>query len=122
MTTDVTAEWQQAGVTPVVINLPLSEALMKVPIKRRSTNVASIIKQRLNDVDQGTPVLLHRFEMIFLPELQLNPVNLLESLSRDRTIVVSWPGKVTGSQVSYATHGHPEYMEPKAIDAIFINQ
>ncbi len=112
--------WQAAGFLTIALNLPLSKKIINLTPKRRQTNAAKEIKEILNKHDFGKPLLLYRFELLFLPEMALNSINLLEEISRDRTIVVAWPGIVADGKVSYATPDHPEYLEPKTIDAIII--
>ena len=114
------SDWEQANITPVAINLSLSERLKEMPEKRRSNHVMGILKQLLAETDQGLPLLIHHFEMLFLPALMINPISLLEALSIDRTLVVSWPGQLKEDKISYATPDHPEHLEPTAIDAIVV--
>ena len=57
----------------------------------------------------GDPALLDNLEVLFEPELQIDPLALLQSLSRDRTVVASWPGTIFAGQLYYAEPGLPEH-------------
>ena len=59
---------------------------------------------------QGAPRLaVDNTEIIFDPSLMLNPLGLLQSLSRTRLLIWSWNGEVEDGHVTYAYPGHPEY-------------
>lgn len=63
-------------------------------------------------------VLLDNIELLFATELAQNPLKLLQSLSRNRTIVAAWPGNFDGATLTYAEPGHPEarrYPTPQAV-------
>ena len=50
--------------------------------------------------------------------LAQDPLRLLQSLSRNRTIVAAWPGIFDGASLTYAEPGHPEarrYPTPQAV-------
>ena len=53
-----------------------------------------------------------------LAELAQDPLKLLQSLSRNRTVVAAWPGNFDGVSLTYAEPGHPEarrYPTPQAM-------
>ena len=58
--------------------------------------------------------------MLFTPELAQDPVKLLQGLSRNRTLVVSWPGVRDGTTLIYADPGHPEYFRQPVADLVFV--
>lgn len=63
-------------------------------------------------------VLIDNIEMLFQPDLKQDPLRLLQSLSRNRTIVVAWRGAKLGSSLTYAAPNHPEFRcfeEPQAL-------
>jgi hypothetical protein len=62
-------------------------------------------------------VMLDNIELLFAPELEQDPLRLLQRLSRNLTIVAAWPGTVDGGCLTYAEPGHPEtrrYSSPQA--------
>ena len=54
-------------------------------------------------------MLLDNTEVLFSPLLKQDPLRLLQGLSRDRTIIASWLGKVEGPHLTYAVPDHPEF-------------
>jgi hypothetical protein len=48
-------------------------------------------------------------EIIFDPSLMLNPLGLLQSISRTRLLIWSWNGEVEDGHITYAYPGHPEH-------------
>jgi hypothetical protein len=48
-------------------------------------------------------------EIIFYRSLMLNPIGLLQSISRTRLLIWSWSGAIDGGFITYAYPGHPEY-------------
>lgn len=89
------------------LNLELSRRLLDVPAEQRPLRFAQILDEFLGP--DASPVFLLRIEMIFDPAFQQDPVRLLRHLSRTRTLVATWSGRVKGAFLTYAEAGHPEY-------------
>jgi hypothetical protein len=99
------------------VNLRLSERLLELTHRQRATRVASILDDMIRAEKSGV-VLLDNIELLFAEELAQDPLRLLQSLSRNRTIVAAWPGDFNGAYLSYAQAGHPEvrrYQTPQAV-------
>lgn len=105
------------GWTLVNVNLALSEKLLELTAKQRALRVARIVDDIVQD-QAGDTVLLDNIEMLFHPDLKQDPLRLLQSLSRNRTIVATWRGVQLGSSLTYAAPDHPEFRrfeEPQAL-------
>lgn len=63
----------------------------------------------LLDREIGQLALLDNLEILFHPDLELDPLRLLQKLSRNRTIVAAWNGSAHDGYLIYAKAGHPEY-------------
>jgi hypothetical protein len=101
----------------VNVNLALSEKLLELTAKQRALRVARIVDDIVQD-QAGDTVLLDNIEMLFHPDLKQDPLRLLQSLSRNRTIVATWRGAQLGSSLTYAAPDHPEFRrfeEPQAL-------
>lgn len=101
----------------VNVNLCLSEKLLELTHRQRAVRVAGILDDTLRDVNSKV-VLLDNIELLFATELAQDPLKLLQSLSRNRTIVAAWPGNFDGAALTYAEPGHPEgrrYPTPQAV-------
>jgi hypothetical protein len=99
------------------VNLRLSERLLELTQRQRATRVAGILDDMIRE-EISEVVLLDNIELLFAEELAQDPLRLLQSLSRNRTIVAAWPGGFDGVSLTYAEPGHPEarrYQTPQAV-------
>jgi len=97
--------------TPVInVNLEMSRALLEVPRAQRSVTAPRVLKE-LVEATPGDTVVLDNIEILFAPDLKLDPLRALRQLSRDRTLVASWNGRVEGDRLLYAEPSHPEYRD-----------
>lgn len=103
----------------VNINLALSEKLLELTAKQRALRVARIVDDIVRE-QAGDTVLLDNIEMLFHPDLKQDPLSLLQSLSRNRTIVATWRGAYAGSTLTYATPDHPEFRRFDAPQALMV--
>lgn len=101
------------------VNLELSQKLLDWPTQERAFEVSEMVRQIIADQETGC-VLLDNIEILFHPELAVDPLRLLQKLSRNRTIVATWNGILDGRQLVYAEPGHPEYNRWAADDLIII--
>ena len=101
----------------VNVNLSLSEKLLELTHRQRAVRVAGILDDTIRS-ENSKVVLLDNIELLFAVELAQDPLKLLQSLSRNRTIVASWPGNFDGAALTYAEPSHPEarrYLKPQAV-------
>ncbi|RDE49560.1 MAG: BREX-3 system P-loop-containing protein BrxF [Candidatus Accumulibacter meliphilus] len=103
---------------PIVnINLALAERLLELTARQRALRVARLVDDIVQEQAAET-VLLDNIEMLFHPDLKQDPLRLLQSLARNRTIVATWRGAQVGSSLTYAVPDHPEYRrfdDPQAL-------
>ncbi|OSI26666.1 hypothetical protein BST65_08815 [Bradyrhizobium canariense] len=104
----------------VNVNLCLSEKLLELTHRQRAIRVAGILNDTVRD-ENSSVVLLDNIELLFAPELAQDPLKLLQSLSRNRTIVAAWPGNFDGSSLTYAEPGHPEARRYPTPQAVIVN-
>jgi hypothetical protein len=105
-------EWPRVNV-----NLCLSERLLELTYRQRAVRGAVILDDMLSNAKSNV-VLLDNIELLFAAELAQDPLKLLQSLSRNRTIIAAWPGDFDGDTLTYAEPGHPEarrYPNPQAV-------
>ena len=72
------------------------------------------------DTVGGKAVLLDNIEILFDVSLQQNPLLLLQGLSRNRTLVVSWNGSIQDGILSYGEPWHPEFRKYACKDFLYI--
>ncbi|NLM30662.1 MAG: BREX-3 system P-loop-containing protein BrxF [Methanomicrobiales archaeon] len=66
--------------------------------------------------EEGDVILCDNIELLFAPELLLDPLRLLKQAARRKTVVAAWSGTYDGSTLSYATPGHDEYRVYSCVD------
>ena len=118
---DISAEHAKAaGVILLNLNIKMSEKLINISRSKRSRTISAIINEIIEDYPKDQTLLVNRFELLFLPELEQDPIRLFEDLSRERTIVLIWPGVYENGVLSYAQPWHSEYREFAKVDAKII--
>lgn len=118
---DITEKQAQfTGVVLLNLNLKLGEKLMDIPQSKRSRAISTVINEIIEDYPKDQILLVNHFELLFLPELAQDPIRLFEDLSRERTLVLSWPGAYENGVLSYAKPWHSEYREFAKVDAMMI--
>lgn len=100
------------------INLTLSSELLELTSKQRALRLPGIIEQIANKAN--SPIFLDNIEILFDKELKLDPLRLLQGLSRNRSIVASWNGVASSGRLLYAKIGHPEYRSYDSVDALIV--
>jgi RNase adaptor protein for sRNA GlmZ degradation len=103
----------------VNVNLELSKRMLELTRTQRSRQVERLLKEVITDVTSEI-VLLDNLEILFDTGLEVEPLRLLQLLSRNRTIVASWSGTYRDSVLTYAEPGHPEFVQFRQIEAIII--
>lgn len=101
----------------VNVNLRLSEKLLDLTHRQRAVRIAVILDETIRS-ESSEVILLDNIELLFAEELAQDPLRLLQSLARNRTIIAAWPGNFDGASLTYAEPGHPEtrrYPAPQAV-------
>jgi len=110
---------QKLGFQLVNVNLELSKRLLELTRTQRYRQVERLLKEVIAAVS-GDVVLLDNLEILFDTGLEVEPLRLLQLMSRNRTIVASWNGSFQGGTLTYAEPGHPEFIQFKQTDAVVI--
>jgi hypothetical protein len=90
------------------VNLALSQRMLDLTERQWSLRVPRLLEEITGHADT-TLVILDNLEMLFDLALQLDPLRLLQGLSRHHTVVAAWNGSIEGDYMTYAAPGHPEY-------------
>ena len=101
---------EQAGAPVVNVGQQLSRLMLEIPAHQRPRQARPLLDQVLDSAagPHGN-VLLDNTELLFDLSLQLDPLRLLQALSRHRTLVAAWTGTVANGTLRYAEPEHPEY-------------
>lgn len=96
---------------PIVnVNLELSRRLLDLTERQRVLHVPQMLAETFNSFASEV-ILLDNTEILFDVSLRQDPLRLLQGISRQKTIVVSWNGLVISEQLTYAGPDHPEYRQ-----------
>lgn len=103
----------------VNLGLDLSAKLLPLTTRERKLKAPDIVAELL-DAHTAPRLAVDNTEIVFDPALMLNPLGLLQSISRTRLLVWSWNGSVENGHVTYAYPGHPEYQRIPAHDLTLV--
>jgi hypothetical protein len=56
-------------------------------------------------------------QLLFHPELEFDPIQFFQNVSRNKTIILLWDGEYKNNKLIYAKPGHQEYRVFSEIDA-----
>lgn len=108
------------SIVVININLELSQRLLELTAKQRSLRLPVLFDQIMDA--RHAIVILDNLEILFAPKLRQDPLRLLQRIARNRCVVASWNGSVTGGKLTYAAPGHPEYRTYKTSDVLIVEQ
>lgn len=89
------------------LNQILSLNLLEFPTKQRGIQIPKVLNEIIDSYTSG--LILDNTELLFEHSLNQNPLKLLQSLSRNRILIVSWNGQWNHGKLIYAEPTHPEY-------------
>jgi hypothetical protein len=92
----------------VNVNLELSRRMLDLTERQRALELPRLLQDMVDSAEDEV-ILLDNIEVLFDVSLKQDPLRLLQGLSRNRTVVAAWNGRIEGSHVVYATVDHPEY-------------
>jgi len=109
---------KEMNVAAVNVNLELSKQLLHKTSRQRKLGLAKAMQEITGEFE---PVLLEHIDILFDVDLGQDPLRLLESLSRNKTVIALWKGHIDDGKLVYAEHGHPEYRSYSTKDLIVID-
>ena len=101
------------------LSLHLSKELLEVPIGRRPLVVSGKVQDLVNTYQEEF-ICLYNIELLFHPDLKINPLQLLENISRYKGLVVAWNGQYKDGILTYSILGHHEYQAYDEVHAELI--
>ncbi len=110
---------RSVGVPLVNLNLELSRALLDIPRAQRHLAISRLLSSVVEPLP-GEVALLDNIEILFAPELQLDPLKAIQQLSRNRTIVAAWNGLVAADRLLYAEPSHLEFRDYPVRDLMIV--
>jgi len=98
----------QLELPTINLSLLLSQRLLNQTRRQRALNAEAIATEVIDEHYQSG-LCLDDTELLFDSTLQLNPLVFLQDISRNRHIVATWNGGVSGGELRYGHTGHPDY-------------
>lgn len=95
----------------------LAPLLLELTVKQRRLKVSVLLADLLLE-HEGDTLLLDDIELLFHPDLELDPLSLLQHMSRNRTLIVAWQGEASERLLTYAEPRHPEWQSNEDPDAL----
>ena len=96
------------GAPLINVGVELSRRLLSLAEWQRPIRVSPLL-DRIAAETESDVVLLDNIEILFDVALRQDPLRLLRTLSRSRTVVAAWNGSTEDGHILYAVPGHPEY-------------
>jgi len=90
------------------VGLELSKALLDETQDDYKLAVPRLLRKLVSEAP-GNQVVLDRIDILFLPAFQLDVINLLRQLDRNKSVVVIWPGVLEGRKLIYSKPEYPDY-------------
>ena len=101
------------------VNLALSRRMLDLTERQRRLEVPRLLEKIIVEAHKDI-VLLDNIEILFEVSLKLDPLRLLQHLSRNRTVVAAWNGSIDNEHVTYAAPEHPEYGRYPVDDVVIV--
>lgn len=102
------------------VNLELSLRMLELTKRQRALKVAKALDEVLTSC-AGPIILLDNTEILFDFSLQIDPLRLLQKLSRNKVIVATWNGNIASGNINYGLLGHPEYRCYEMDDTLLVS-
>jgi hypothetical protein len=99
---------EQLGFPVINLSLLLSQRLLSQSRRQRSLNAEAVAIEVI-DEHLKSGLCLDDTELLFDKTLKTNPLVFLQDISRNRHIVATWNGVVSGGEIRYGHTGHPDY-------------
>lgn len=103
------------------VNLELSRRMLELTERQRALQLPRLLSDIVG-VSAAEVVLLDNIEVLFDVSLKQDPLRLLQSFSRNITVVAAWSGSADGENLVYAKPDHPEYKRYPIRDFLIVNQ
>ena len=84
----------------------LSVKLLPIPKEKRSLHVIQFLREILTSYPDKT-LVLDNIGILFLPELNLDPLKILAEFSQEKTLVIAWVGRYDGDELTWDDPGNP---------------
>ena len=92
----------------ITLNKELSQLLIRKQQANYSKEIIDWISQSINEIEEE-PILLTDIDILFEPSFNLDPLVIFRQTSRNKNLLILWPGEFRNNKLSYATPEHAHY-------------
>ena len=92
----------------ISLNKELSQLLIRKQQANYSREIIDWISQRINETEEDA-ILFTDIDILFEPSFNLDPLVIFRQASRNKNLLVLWPGEFRNHKLSYATPEHAHY-------------
>ena len=110
---------EDIGAEVININLLLSAELLGLSEKQRLLHLPEILDKIVEK--KQAAVVLDNIEILFDQRLKQDPLKLLQLISRNRSVIAAWNGKIEQQRLTYAETGHHEYRQYDAKELLLVS-
>ncbi|MFC2055645.1 BREX-3 system P-loop-containing protein BrxF [Chloroflexota bacterium] len=105
----------------IALNKELSQLLIRKQQSDYSKEIIYWVSQRINDIEEE-PILLSDIEILFEPSFKLDPLVIFKQASRNKKLLVLWPGEFRNNKLGYAIpeHAHYRYWIDPGVEIIHV--
>lgn len=93
---------------PFNLGVELSRRLLDLSERQRVIQLPQVLEQIASE-SKAELLILDNTELLFSTALKQDPLRLLLGISRNRTVVATWLGRLVDGHLVYAEPGHPEF-------------
>jgi hypothetical protein len=94
----------------VNLGAELSRRLLDLTERQRIIQLPQLVEEIVSE-QRSELLMLDNTEMLFNVALKQDPLRLLLSISRNRTVVATWLGEIADGHLIYAEPSHPEFRQ-----------
>ena len=87
----------------------MTPKLLPLLTKERERAAARLLAEEIRTASPPGPLLVTQIDLLCEPILRLDPLALLRSASRQRPLIVAWPGNYSNGMLAYAVPEHSHY-------------
>jgi hypothetical protein len=103
---------------PIDLGSEMPPSVFDLPSRQRCVAAADRFGDLVRAVDDTA--IIDGIEVLFHPDLMLDPLKLFQDNSRNRVLIVAWPGTFGRNELTFAAPGHPEFRSYTSPDAIVL--
>ncbi len=90
------------------LNKELSQLLIGKPKANSSREILDWISSKTREIEKE-PLLLTDIDILFEPSFELEPLAIFRQTSKNKKLLVLWPGNFSNNNLSYASLDHAHY-------------